>query len=156
MFLSRKIPREGRMASPVVLVSRDRRKGTQVSCKWLNLSVKCDDFNRKKRCTWSLEQCLSPSWFSQLPPKSLQRDISKCQIHISSGSYAPSHPNSEPGVRFCQGSVPTSTEDNWVFWSDCLIHSSAWMTHLKLWLKTLWKHLWLCSCLAQTPRWIQI
>ncbi len=73
---------------------------------------------------------------TQLQPKSLHSQWHfKCQSHISSGSYASSDPNAEPGATF--KTPPESIfamvrspecRQNSVFQSDCLIHSSTWMT----------------------------
>lgn len=71
---------------------------------------------------------------TQLQPKSLHSQWHfKCQSHISSGSYASSDPNPEPHLKLHRSPFFTMVQSlecrqNSLFQSDCLIHSSTWMT----------------------------
>ena len=74
---------------------------------------------------------------TQLQPKSLHSQWHfKCQCHISSGSYASSDPNAEtrshilktpPESIFTMVQSPECRRNS-LFQTDCLIHSSTWMT----------------------------
>lgn len=74
---------------------------------------------------------------TQLQPKSLHSQWHfKCQCHISSGSYASSDPNAEtrshilktpPESIFTMVQSPECRQNS-LFQTDCLIHSSTWMT----------------------------
>ena len=74
---------------------------------------------------------------TQLQPKSLHSQWHfKCQCHISSGSYASSDPNAETRSHILKNppeSIFTMVQSpecrrNSLFQTDCLIHSSTWMT----------------------------